>query len=165
MRQNNQIGSGPTNVAIYVRTGTSDKEERQASEDRQIGSCVRWCHEAWGANGFRVSLFLDSGSSANCHWAPSEKRQHRAALGELVAAVREGTVGVIVVTNPERLFRSCTLHQEFFDEVLVPHGVRLVSADDGNDLTPFDWGEALRPGEPPWKILLRTAGSPIPPSH
>lgn len=133
MKKQTSAEENPVRVAIYTRTGAVDGEIQRTSQAARVGRCVRWCEETYGAGGYEASSFADKNSSGNDPWQPDQEGRHRTALAELVSAIRGRKVSTVVVSSPDRLFRSITLYHEFTQEVLVPHGVRLVEAAGGTE--------------------------------
>lgn len=126
----------PVRVAIYTRAGVAaDMTQGGLSEDAQLARCVRWCDDNYGGLGYQLGLFTDSGLSANLSWEPSPDGRFRPALRNLVKAVSEGQVDVVVVRTLDRLSRSVMLHHRFVEKVLKPHGIALVVAE-GNIAPP-----------------------------
>jgi DNA invertase Pin-like site-specific DNA recombinase len=126
----------PIRVAIYTRTGVVAGNTNQGlSQDAQRACCVRWCDKRYGAGNYRLSLFADAGFSANLPWEPGPEGRCRPALRDLVEAVSDGQVDVVVVRTLDRLSRSAMLHQRLVEAVLKPHGIALV-VTEGNIAPP-----------------------------
>lgn len=121
----------PVRVAIQVRTSAVDGEMQQLSQDTQVERCMRWCEGTHGADGYTLAVFSDDGFSGAVTWRPDDRGHYRPALRQVADSVNDGRVDVVMVSSLDRLSRSPELHKTFIEEVLVPHGVRLVEAAGG----------------------------------
>jgi DNA invertase Pin-like site-specific DNA recombinase len=119
-------------VAAYCRRSAERAEARADSLDVQLSAIRRRCDAQYGPEGYALAAFTDDGFSGTTTWRPGGRGRRRPALRELVEAVSDGRVHVLMVHSLDRLFRPSELHREFAEEVLKPNDVSLVVI--GNDV-------------------------------
>ena len=132
-KSDERLDVSKTRIALYARVSTSNQvkthEDQMDSCDVQesrLRAAVKLRKEIHGTNQEVVGVFRDDGVSG--------KSLERPALKRLLAAVRAGSIDLIVVTRVDRLTRTLTDFYHF-NEVLKKHGVEFQSLQENFDTT------------------------------
>jgi len=116
------LGTGSWLTVGYVRVSTEEQAREGLSLEAQAARIRAWA----AAQGLALAeIVVEAGASG--------KTLDRPRLGELLARVRAGAVGAIVVTKLDRLTRRTRDLLELVEDVLRPQGVELVSLSEQLD--------------------------------
>lgn len=122
------LNDSPVRVGAYVRTSAAKERTRPTSLDVQAQRCLQQCEQLYGAGGYVATIFTDRGYSGPAPQARFDLAHDRTGLAQLRDAISRGDVRAVVVSSPDRLFRSPVLYRQFVEDLLRPRGMPLISA-------------------------------------
>ncbi|MGD9498448.1 MAG: LuxR C-terminal-related transcriptional regulator [Armatimonadota bacterium] len=118
-------------IASYIRVSTQEQADEGLSPETQRVRIGQWAalHDLHD-----IEEYDDCGLSGAWGYDPDNK-PHRPDLARLVADIEAGKIDAVVVYRLDRIFRSPAVCARFMEEVVLPHGVHLISLHEGLDST------------------------------
>lgn len=122
-------------VAIYMRVATADQLFDNHGIAVQRAAILDHLNRSGVADGYTVEEFRDIGFKGT--------DLNRPALRELLSRTQKGEFDILCVQSLSRLSRGSMIVEELYQTLLLPHGVRLLSAQERLDSKSPMWFEFL----------------------
>ena len=124
------------NVALYIRYSTEEQRNNSFSEEMQRDECLRKLQDTYGPGPFNTRVFRDLAVSGavGLNTADLPSREYRQGLTDLLHAIAEGEVDLILCYAQDRLARDEYWWHYLNTAIFQRYRIPLLFARDGHDV-------------------------------
>ena len=126
-------GSRIPKALLYFRVSKDEQRTEGFSIETQRDRCVATCTEIYGPGGFEAQEIIDDESGAYGLAKTGVAKKTRPGFMKAAEMLTDGSFDALVVYRIDRFARSQRWLLQFYEDVLVPSGTKLISATEGID--------------------------------
>ena len=137
MAPDTALPSRSLRVGLYIRYSSEEQRERSFSEETQYDQCVQKLRQVHGEGPHSIRIFKDlaqSGAIGPCDPAFPGK-EHRQGLTQLLEAIGDGEVDVLLCYSQDRLARDEFLWHFMNATIFQRNQVTVLFSRDGHDIS------------------------------